>query len=130
MLLPAACGNSDTASTDDIAECGRIHFPARHTVVADNREDMFGGDRIVEIIVDLAASDLTDFKSKSSLGSFATGVPAYSRKHYWKGMPESSVLQNDAGNEYFEESDGSRERAVAIHQLDPEHIRIFARANC
>ncbi|WP_157128789.1 hypothetical protein [Nocardia amamiensis] len=134
LLVITGCGTSDSDALDDIGKCGNIHFPNSASVVAHHREDLFGGDRVAEVVVDLPRGELDSFKTLSHLGQFEAGaVPSYWKEFYWQNMRDSGVadaLQQDAKNEYFKESDGNSGRWLVVHDLGADTTRIFARGSC
>ncbi|MEV4124585.1 hypothetical protein [Nocardia sp. NPDC049707] len=129
MLLLPGCGMSDSGALTEVGKCGNMHFPDSAEVVAHKDDVLFGGDRMIEVVVDLPRNKLESFKTLSHLGQFKPGVPDYWRKQYWQDSA-AGALQSDAGNEYFEESDENGGRWVVVHDLAADKTRIFARGLC
>ncbi|UFS96998.1 hypothetical protein [Nocardia huaxiensis] len=144
-MLVANCGGSSEADpVRALEECGGIRLPSSATVVENATEDLFPGDKIVEVVVDLPAADLAPFKSALESSApkqtspdvltvpdrFEAEPAPYWRESYWQDSGLTDELRAASGNEYFRASNGNVSQWVVAHDLGGGKYRIFARGAC
>ncbi|MQY21790.1 hypothetical protein [Nocardia macrotermitis] len=122
------CEASPSAILKSVSTCGRFAIPGTAKLIS-HIDDSHFRSQTWEVVVDMPVGELSEFESRSELGSFEPGVPADWRQKYWRGLEESSVLQQNSGNEHSPPP-GYPARWVVVHNSGENTRRVFIRAEC
>ncbi|MEV0246305.1 hypothetical protein AB0H76_06950 [Nocardia sp. NPDC050712] len=129
VLLSLVGGCADeSGDLNSLSECAEIFLPDEVESVYFKQDEIFRGQTSVAV-VDMRASDVDAFKSRSGFVQFSPGVPA-DWKPYWQDTGVVDLLAADAGNEHLVEGYHDPRRWVVIHDSGGDSRRVFIRAAC
>ncbi|WP_153411213.1 hypothetical protein [Nocardia macrotermitis] len=128
FISVAGCGAAPPAILKNVSTCGSLSIPTDAHLISHYADSHFRY-QTVEAVVDMPASEVGEFKSRSELGDFGNGVPANWRTKYWQNIGDSSLLEQDAGNEHSPEPQYPA-RWVVVHNGGGDTRRVFIRAEC
>lgn len=129
-LLALSSCTTDSNTLGEVAKCGNIHFATPPKVVAENRNQSFNGDRVLELVTDIPQAETASFKELSGLSNFMPGVPNEWRSTYWQEKGVADALKSDYGNEYAKEASQIPARWVVVHADGGGRARIYVRVAC